>query len=166
MFRIRFQSFVTATAGGAAFDSIHHTGFAPAVSVRGSRRIVNFVADPGRSMNPLAGSNEAVVPSALIETIAAFSIDPASTRRMSSTRPSAVATALPSSQPVNFPSSQEAFRGIALEKVQFPRSSRSVSTGTDAIIAMYRLPHSLPPLASSTARQSLPAWTSTGMGAV
>jgi hypothetical protein len=79
VFRIRFQSFVTATTGGAAFDSIHHTGFAPAVSVRGSRRIVNFVADPGRSMNPLAGSNEAVVPSALIETIAAFSIDPAST---------------------------------------------------------------------------------------
>jgi hypothetical protein len=34
VFRIRFQSFVTATAGGAAFDSIHHTGFAPAVSVR------------------------------------------------------------------------------------------------------------------------------------
>ena len=127
--------------------------------------MVNFFAPPGKAKNPLAGSKLAWRPSGEMVILAAMPPCGTSTRNTSQTRPSGSDTALPSSQPRIFPSSQDGSLGRRLEKVQTEASSRSAPAGADIMNARNWRPHPPGPEASSIARQRRPPWMSTGCGA-
>src|ERR1017187_10776903 len=94
--------------------------------------MVNFLAPPGNAIKPLAGSNEAVLPSGEMRTRAAFSLgDLVCTRSTFTNSPAGVTTALPSSQVPMSPPFQARSLGRKLLQVQFAALSRSASTGMD-----------------------------------